>query len=424
MNRCLILRNLHCVMAVCLSGSCLSLYAQEPATQSSPKLPAGILTGHVYAADTRLPIRFAEVRLVPIPGEAARAQPEIFSDGSSRPRPQLRQVNGMTGVDGSLHLEGVPEGDYLVAALKSGYVTPGAGAAMDAAEDDLKKIIASLQRIHIAGGQTATVNLTLYRGGVVSGHMQYADGSPAIGSPVAIEPLDNFLLHPHPANQVLSPLWSALAALTTETQRQQVQMTDDQGSFRVAGLPSGKYIIGTIVSLYADTARVSMSDGSDPSDAYQPMYPQMLTVYGPGVTSRKDARVFEVRAGEQTTDADLKIDFRGLHSLTGRLAAQAGHAVPSQGMVQIWRNGDKAVGRFVELRPDATFRIDYLEPGAYNIEINANEVPMTPSGPPVRFYKTVKLTAVVADQDVPLGEIVMTPLKPGEENDRMHFWPE
>ena len=46
-------------------------------------------------------------------------------------------------------------------------------------EDQLESLIASLPQVHVGAGQTAGVSLTLHRGAVIGGRMQFADGSPS-----------------------------------------------------------------------------------------------------------------------------------------------------------------------------------------------------------------------------------------------------
>jgi hypothetical protein len=110
-------------LAILSSGSA---HPQQPAPvpESSSAL-TGSVTGFVYYGETRLPARFAEINIVPIPSEAdvapTKTQPILLG---------VQRVYGTSGMDGSFRLDDVPEGDYLVAAVKPGYITPGAAAAM------------------------------------------------------------------------------------------------------------------------------------------------------------------------------------------------------------------------------------------------------------------------------------------------------
>ena len=78
---------------------------------------------------------------------------------------------------------------------------PGAAAATNwnLSEAQLKDLIASVPQVHVAVGQTASVNLTLHRGAVIAGRMQFADGSPVIGAMFGCEPVESV---PLPENRL------------------------------------------------------------------------------------------------------------------------------------------------------------------------------------------------------------------------------
>jgi hypothetical protein len=185
---------------------------------------------------------------------------------------RVQRVYGTSGMDGSFRLDGVPEGDYLVAALNPGYITPGAAAAMDfsLSEDQIKSIIASLPQVQVGAGRTANVSLTLHRGAVIAGRMQFADGSPVIGAMVGCESIDSVrrlesALRPENRAKVVSPRQEALQSLSSPQHLPQgAPTTDDEGRYRIFGLPPGKYIVSTMVAMDHSSERVVMNDGSNP----------------------------------------------------------------------------------------------------------------------------------------------------------------
>ncbi len=290
-----------------------SAHPQQPApVPESPSALTGSVTGFVYYAETRLPARFAEINIVPIPSEAevAPVKDQPIPPGVPQQRDRhVQRVSGTSGMDGSFRLDGVPAGDYLVAALKPGYITPGAAAAMDwsLSEDQLKSLIASLPQVHVGAGQTASVSLTLHRGAVIAGRMQFADGSPVIGAMVGCDLIDSVqrlesLLRLENRGKVASPRQEALQSFASTS-------TDDVGRYRIFGLPPGKYLVTTMIAMDHSSGRIVMTDGSNPHTiGREHMGPEMIPVYAPATFRRKDAKVFEIRGDEQITDADLTID--------------------------------------------------------------------------------------------------------------------
>ena len=422
------------VLAFLVTLSLPSAHPQTPGpVPESPAAPAGYVTGFVYDGETRLPVRFAEINIVSIPSTAdvtpAKNQPIPPGVPQQRDR-RVRLAYGISGMDGSFRLD-VPEGDYLVAAVKPGYITPGAAAAMDfsLSEDQLKSLIASLPQVHVGAGQTASVSLTLHRGAVISGRMQYADGSPLIDAMFGCDSINSVLRleslqRPENRGKIVSPLQEALQSLSSSQYvTQRALTTDDEGRFRIFGLAPGKYVVSTMMSMDHNSERVVMNDGSNPHTVgREHAFPEMISVYAPATFRRKDARVFEIRGDEQIANADLTIDPNGLHTLKGRVLAASDHHAPRT-IIRLKEEGAHDVPRFVEIEDDGTFQVNYLPPGSYILQITSSDVPEAANSAarPVE-YKTVELTAVVADQDVLLHDVLLVPLKPGEKNPDFPFF--
>ena len=393
-----------------------------PAVPESPSALTGTVTGSVYDEETRLPLRFAAINVVPIPLQAG-VEPGKQPSTSGKPQQRLRavqRVEGASGMDGSFRLN-VPEGDYFVEALKPGYITPGAAEATDfsISEDQLKSGVASLSQVHVEAGRIASVSLTLHRGAVITGRIRYADGSPAIGVAVGCETTDSAerlerALRPENRGKVSSPLQQALQSLASQDLSQKLT-TDDQGRYRIFGLLPGKYLVGTMMLMTHSPGRVVMNDGSM---GWQNQYPQMVSVYAPATFRRKDAKVFEIHGDEQISDADLTLDPNGVHTIRGRLLAADDHLSPST-MIRLKEAGTKALAfRLVGIEADGTFQIDYLPPGSYTLLISAfGDSDSAKPGMQTAEYRWVELTVVVADENVLLEDVPLVPLKPGEHND-------
>jgi hypothetical protein len=172
-----------------------------------------------------------------------------------------------------------------------------------------------------------------------------------------------------------------------------------------------------MMALDHSSERVVMNDGSNPHTVgREHMFPEMIAVYAPATFRRKDAKVFEIRGDEQIADADLTLDPNGLHTLRGRVLAAGDHHAPTT-IIRLKEEGAKEVPRLVEIEDDGTFQVNYMPSGSYTLEITSSDVPnLTSSAAQPTEYKTVKLTAVVGDQDVVLDDVLLVPLKPGEKN--------
>jgi hypothetical protein len=392
-----------------------SAHSQQP-PEPKPLAHTGSVDGYVTFAETRLPARFAEIRLVPkptdtpasptpdLPAQNVPAQDQTTGD---QPQPHVSVVSGISDMEGRFHLEGIPAGDYLAAALMPGFAGPGIDPATNPTDEQLKPIIASLPTVRVSEGQTATVNLTLHRGGVITGRVLYSDGSPATGIQVSYQ-ASVLATFSQISMRRISPLVQTMLTFISRGQVDHSAKTDDFGRYRIFGLSPGKYVVVTALASQRFPSRVTMNDGTgfggaSPNRAYE-----FTTVYAPGVFRRTDARVFEIRGDEEITDADLKLDPSGLHNVKGRVLAGEDRHVPSQAMIWIKENG-KPLDRMSTLEPDGSFEVDYLPSGTYTLQIFGTDMQPLPQ------YQMADQAVIVETQDVTLGEVVLVALKPGEK---------
>lgn len=326
-------------------------------------------------------------------------------------------------MDGHFRMDGVPEGDYLAAALMVGFVTPNTTANPHATDEQLKSLFASMPTVHVAAGQVASVNLILHRGAVVAGRVQYADGSPAIGVNVGWELMEIDTGIKAVRLQRQSPMQQTMEEFEVDTHRYHVS-TDDEGRYRIFGLWPGKYIVGITILSEFGAGNVVMSDGSrSPSSGREQMYPEMTPVYAPGVFRRRDAKIFEIHGDEEITGVDLKIDPTGLHTVKGRVLLGEDRHVPDQAIIRVQQDGND-IGLFTNLEENGSFQINYIPPGSYTLVVLAGPDRTAPASlddmPKIlREYQAAKVPFVVGAQDVVLSDVLVVALKPGEQMD----WP-
>jgi hypothetical protein len=406
--------------------------------QKSGEVRTGSIIGSVTSEDSKLPLRFVAIRLVPKPIDAdtnPAKQPPASGLSDVKDLLRVNAVYGTSDMDGMFHMDGVPAGEYFVAAVKTGYVTPGASVDEHdtASEDELKTLISTLPTVQVAAGQTATLNLTLHRGGVIAGRMQFADGSPAIGMTVECEHAVDYWHRPDLRNRNLSPLEQTLRSTLQSLETSVPAMsgiTDDEGRYRISALPPGKYIVATEFTLDHSAHVMASDERSTRISGQDRMSTEAIQVYQPGFFRRKDAKVYEIRGGEQFTDADLTINPDGLHRIRGRILDGADGHVPRHVTVGLSETGSNDQGRVIEVQDDGSFQFDDLPSGSYSLTAFANDGggpqigffndPSTdpdrlPDISPVREYTPAKRTVLVVDRDVVLENILLTALKPGEK---------
>jgi hypothetical protein len=406
--------------------------AQQPASPpKAPPAPTGSVIGHVDYAITQLPARFAQIHLVPKPTEADLApiapQPSKPGDPPHQNPPHLTLVTGTSDMEGNFRLDGVPPGDYLAAAAKPGYVLPGTALleVIAASDEQLKAMAASFPTVHVSVGQTSVVNLTLHRGATISGRILFADGSPAIAAVIGADPSEDlFRQHPELGRKSMTPFQDRLTLLGGLAGNRSAT-TDDEGHFRIFGLAPGTYVLSTTILLDHHPARLAMTDGSDPNSSKheQMSSPEMIRVFAPGTFRRSEAKIVEIRGDEQISGADLIIDASNLHTLKGKVFAGEDHHAPNGAMVTLQDQAAKDIGRFVSIGEDGLFQFHDLPSGTYTLTIEANDLndPDTPGPMVARGYKTATLTAIIAEHDVTLDDVLVIPLKPGEQQKDFPF---
>lgn len=190
------------------------------------------------------------------------------------------------------------------------------------------------------GEKLANQDLTLVRGGVITGRITDADGKPLIQEAVQLTYVDKQgKQEPYPS-------------YFTEMLR-----TDDRGIYRLFGLAPGRYLISA-----GKTGTAMGSPG--------PFYRR---VYYPGVRNSAQATPIEVKAGGEATDIDLRLGTgEKAFSVSGKVLDDAtGQPVTKAGL-DFW-SADTPQGELsprifgVSINERGTFYYENLPPGRYGI---------------------------------------------------------
>lgn len=286
-----------------------------PPRDSSAKGPAaavgtGVVRGRVVALDTGLPLRRARVMLF------AGTQPRVT----------------MTDADGAFTFTQVPAGRIDVRGSKARYVDTPLGA---------RRAGGPGRPIELADGQAMEgLVLALPPAGVITGRIVDDGGDVVTG--VSVMPMRFRTIN---GERQLTPTGQA-------------RSSDDTGTFRLYGLPPGKYYL----SARAEESRFG-GDVDPDATGFAP------TFY-PGTAVAAEAQAIEVVAGAEVV-ADLQLVTTRMTTITGVVVDAAGTPA-SGGHLMVAAAGGNS-GRFMwgggggGIKPDGTFTLSGIAPGDYTL---------------------------------------------------------
>jgi hypothetical protein len=222
--------------------------------------------------------------------------------------------------------------------------------------------------VTVVANKTSTINITLHRGGSISGSVRYDDGAPAS--------IDIHVMANRAEGGALSPRTPRFGR------------SDDLGRFRVAGLPAGEYILGVTLAL--------THSGHDM---------QVLTFFYGDTLSPKAAKVIKLSEGESASGFDLTLPISGLHTITGSLFNVYGGRI-DEGHVGLFNTDNFEIAQADVTTEDGIFRLGLIPDGHYTLRVTEAHDVSTQSTPPSSSGKnqTAKV-ATYGDFDAPLEVI-------------------
>ncbi len=378
---------------------------------------SAIVTGRVTFAETQLPARLAEVVLVREPESASDLVPDETSASAPEPHknePELPDrvvsISGRSGVDGSYTIADVPPGDYFVVAKMPGYVVPIATPSSRAEARDIARLTRDLPKVHLEANHTASVDLMLHHGAVISGQVRFRDGSPSIGVPVSAKTAGKG----EDLRVAYQPL---LMAMQTDLRSgllmgQYEAVTDDQGRYRLCGLPPGSYVVSTTLTVGGGMRMVQQGQhGFGGSQAGAPDV--TLKVYQPSGFHESRAKVFELHANDAALDADIQVDLDNLRTVRGRVLRADHHPV---GQAEVLLTDQEApvganAARYAQVQEDGTFVLNDVAAGSYTLIVLSDldeSPPQDDAGErrPARAYRSTRIPVAIDDHDVDMGDLL------------------
>ena len=283
---------------------------QNPPAQQ----PTGSIAGIITTDDTgTVPVRRA---VVTIRGERSG------------------EANTTTDQDGRFTMTGLTADRYAIYASKPSYINGTFGGG---------------QPLALADGEHRSIVLRMPKGGVISGSVIGPDGLPATGVTVtALRP-----------TTVGGERYLVGSALTPAAQ------SDDQGRYRIWGLPTGKYVV--VAKATAGMPRDLTIAGGDESAT--PRNVTYAPVYWPGTSDIDAARQVQVTVGETVSGIDVPIRLVPAATVMGSVQTED-DAAPGAALRLVLTRASTGLapydgGEIVNIDTQRRFEIRGLAPGRY-----------------------------------------------------------
>lgn len=352
---------------------CLPSLRQSPAAQSqtdSEKQRTATISGRVILNGE------------PLGGVTIQFLPKRGSVQTGREEP----LRAIADEQGRYRITGISAGIYRVDILSDEFLIAGGLGYIKR-----QTLISVLE-----GEKVEQFDLVLKRGGAITGRVIDAKGHPLTTRAIELTWIgDNG--KPRPFPYVPTPpsmtvvVGSGYSLSETSFSRNVTPIiTDEQGVYRIAMLPEGRYLVSAGMT---ESARMTMHT------APSVYYPQ---TYHPGVSDPSKARVVEVSEGAETAGVDILIaEAMKTYIIKGRVVnAETGN--PVEGAAIHYTGYGKGVSSSppVQSNADGVFQFQGVLPGKYKIY---------PVGGGTNEYFSEPVLCEITDGDVDGVEVKLCP---------------
>jgi hypothetical protein len=261
-----------------------------------------------------------------------------------------------TDPQGKFEIKELPAGRYTVAASKAGYVTmqfgqrradqAGGGTILDVLD---KQIVEKIQ-------------FGLPRGAVITGRVLDEFGEAVAGVNVSAG---------------RSRFLGGMRRMTSSGS----DNTDDQGNFRIYGLPPGDYIVSGTVRAQATMMMIPGVSTTD-TEGYAPSY-------YPGTPNVAEAQRVTVKGGQELTGINFALTATRLARIRGRVTSSSSEPSPGVMVTMMASDPNNALAYMMsataQTRGDGTFQLAGVAPGTYTVTTRPMGNPMMGEGGQVRL---------------------------------------
>lgn len=276
---------------------------------------------------------------------------------------------GVTSTDneGRYEIKDLPAGRFNITASKGGFVVGQFGQRRPGEPGT---------PIELADGQTAEkVNFTLARGSVIAGKIVDDGGEPVAGTQVSAMRL---------------AFVGGARRLVPGGGEGSNDRTDDQGAFRLYGLPPGEYFVSAS-NRNGQMVTVGPNINNTEADGF-------AQTYYPGTPNLSEASRIAVKAGQEMSGANFALVVARMARIKGRVLNSRGESLTS-GMLMLMP-ADPLMGMNFGMNMsnamvagDGTFQFANIAPGRYNLQVR-------PNGMPGANSEFASLSVTVGNEDI------------------------
>lgn len=322
----------------------------QPARDDAPR-GTSIIRGQIVAADSGTPIRRAQVRI-------------------SSPDARESRV-ATTDAQGRFEIKELPAGRYTITASKGGFVALQYGQ---------RRPSESGTPIELGDAQTIDkLSIGLPRGSVLGGRITDEFGEPV-------------------ANASVTAWRYAYAGGARRMQpagQNGRDTTDDQGHFRLFGLPPGDYYVSA-------TLRGNGPEVTDPMGELS----GYASTYFPGTTNAADAARVTLAVAQENTGINFGLIATRLVKVSGQVLTSDGSAATNGMIVLLPAGADGRPGLAMQqggngnrIDQTGTFRVSNVAPGRYQVQARSGG----------REFELARMDLAVGAEDVDRLTLVTAP---------------